>query len=54
MMDGDSFNEEWLQDNNLGDSIESNIPHNDYPYSSSSHEGVATRQHIGRVFVIIK
>ena len=42
---GDSFNEEWLQDNDLDDSVESNLPHDDHNYSSSSSscEGVATR-----------
>ena len=42
---GDSFNEEWLQDNNLVDSVESDIPRDDHHdnSSSSSREGVATR-----------
>ena len=42
---GDSFNEEWLQDNNLVDSVESDIPRDDHHNnsSSSSREGVATR-----------
>jgi len=44
---GDSFNEEWLKDNDLDDSVESDLLHDDHNYSSSSsssREGVATRK----------
>jgi len=50
---GDSFNGDWLQQDD-DDSIETDIPHGDYHYSSSSCEGVAIRNnYISGTFVII-
>ena len=52
---GDSFDEDWLQENADLDNTGTNSSSDDHHYGSSNREGVYSyKEHVGRIFVIMK